>query len=705
MKKLILALALIKGGFMIAQTKTVVTVNGEKIQVNPNSVSTADNGLNSTAGNVQLGGVLLKPTTVTATASNTLAIAGLQTGSGSDNVLVADSNGVLKWVSRASFVQVGDNLGNHIAGDNLDMTSHNVNNVKGIYFKDVITSNTSQLAVVKSNGLLNFSSDKNGNASLFSIDESTKKTIVDNFAISKGTDGLAPAAGYIATSLDTNGNVVWKSPSSIVAGSQVQGDWNMATTTDPSYIKNKPTIPTVTGAETKITAGTNVTVTGTGATGTPYVINATSTADNLGNHTATTDLNMSAKNITAANNITAAGTVNAANTTVTTKTTTQTAAITKGTDGSTPAAGYIPTSVDGAGNIKWTDPSTITTKGDNLGNHTATTTLDMAKNTINNVNTVYFTDQVGANTNKYGIYKNNGSFRFWSDKSGGDDFSIDETTRKTTVNNLSIGKGTDGSAPAAGFIATSLDSNGNIVWKSPSSVQDNLGDHKALMDLNMNAKNISAANNITATGKTVTNMAQIAKGTDGNAPAVGNVATAADVNGNIIWQAIPKQNIVPTDVGTVISVGGQLVVAQEITALMTADFVIPFNNNPMPIGNISNVIIDNKSLFTNNSTANSFKVADNGIYSVTMNVQYVTASGYSIIGVWCDTDNAWVARIGKYISGPGEDYLTLITAINMSTAKTYSFRYTNTADVTIKAMSSGSTGTGPVSFYSLKRLK
>ena len=56
----------------------------------------------------------------------------------------------------------------------------------------------------------------------------------------------------------------------------VQADWNQATITADDFIKNKPTIPTAAdGSETKVTAGTNVTVTGTGTTASPYVVNAT----------------------------------------------------------------------------------------------------------------------------------------------------------------------------------------------------------------------------------------------------------------------------------------------------------------------------------------------------------------------------------------------------------------------------------------------
>ena len=56
----------------------------------------------------------------------------------------------------------------------------------------------------------------------------------------------------------------------------VQADWNQATITADDFIKNKPTIPTAAdGSETKVTAGTNVTVTGSGTTASPYVVNAT----------------------------------------------------------------------------------------------------------------------------------------------------------------------------------------------------------------------------------------------------------------------------------------------------------------------------------------------------------------------------------------------------------------------------------------------
>ena len=102
MKKIACLLLLLQSGLIMAQKETFVTVNGKKVQLDPNAVSTADNGLTAENGNMQLGGALLKATTLTTTDANTLAIKGLQTGAETDNILTADADGVLKWVNRSS---------------------------------------------------------------------------------------------------------------------------------------------------------------------------------------------------------------------------------------------------------------------------------------------------------------------------------------------------------------------------------------------------------------------------------------------------------------------------------------------------------------------------------------------------------------------------------------------------------------------------
>lgn len=66
--------------------------------------------------------------------------------------------------------------------------------------------------------------------------------------------------------------------SGIAEGAEVnvQADWNQTNNTTDDFIKNKPTIPTAAdGSETKVTAGTNMTVTGIGTITSPYIVNST----------------------------------------------------------------------------------------------------------------------------------------------------------------------------------------------------------------------------------------------------------------------------------------------------------------------------------------------------------------------------------------------------------------------------------------------
>lgn len=174
----------------------------------------------------------------------------------------------------------------------------------------------------------------------------------------------------------------------------------------------------------------------------------------------------------------------------------------------------------------------------------------------------------------------------------------------------------------------------------------------------------------------------------------------------------PVVNLVPDDVGTVIAIDGKLLVAQEITALMTADFSFSVSPTVPPrIGNLTNVIVDNKNSFVSNSTTNSFSVEADGVYLVTMNVQ-ISSTGKPVIGIWCDTPEAsypngrWVARVNDEMGSTLTlQTFTLITAINMYASKIYSFRVAGAASGTIPWRSSGFTGEGPISFYSVKRLR
>lgn len=177
-------------------------------------------------------------------------------------------------------------------------------------------------------------------------------------------------------------------------------------------------------------------------------------------------------------------------------------------------------------------------------------------------------------------------------------------------------------------------------------------------------------------------------------------------DGTIRTGVFPDIDIVPDDVGTVIAINGQLIIAQEIAVLMAADFVFPVSSTmPVAIGNLTTIIVDNENSFNASATTNSFTVGVDGVYLVTMNAQLTTTTGTKpFIGIWSNTDNAWVAGVNDIATTILQTY-TLSTAINLSASKTYSLRVGNTATGTIPWKSSGYTGEGPISFYSLKRLK
>ncbi|KAB1231369.1 hypothetical protein [Chryseobacterium viscerum] len=175
------------------------------------------------------------------------------------------------------------------------------------------------------------------------------------------------------------------------------------------------------------------------------------------------------------------------------------------------------------------------------------------------------------------------------------------------------------------------------------------------------------------------------------------------------WQTFA--DIVPSSNGSVIAVNGQLLVAQEITVQLSADFTAP-SPAAVPIGNLNVKIIDNENTYTGTSATNSFTVKATGVYQVIMNMQIAnTNSGNPVIGIWDDTLGAWVARVNDRIQTPTAtdtvlQTFTLITSISMDSTHTYSFRVANNGTSTVvKALSSGSTGSGPVSQATVKRLR
>ncbi|NGX85318.1 collagen-like protein, partial [Aequorivita sp. KMM 9714] len=78
--------------------------NGNPIWVNQTEVGEiveAKNGLNKNGVDIKLGGALIEPTTITADATNTLAVAGLQTGTIQNKLVVAEADGTLRQIKAA----------------------------------------------------------------------------------------------------------------------------------------------------------------------------------------------------------------------------------------------------------------------------------------------------------------------------------------------------------------------------------------------------------------------------------------------------------------------------------------------------------------------------------------------------------------------------------------------------------------------------
>lgn len=177
--------------------------------------------------------------------------------------------------------------------------------------------------------------------------------------------------------------------------------------------------------------------------------------------------------------------------------------------------------------------------------------------------------------------------------------------------------------------------------------------------------------------------------TAGSAGIAGQVLKSSGPGAAPTWQNIAG---VPNSTGTVIVVNGEFIVAQEIVVQLTADYMMS-GATAFPIGNLSNEIIDNENRYFGNATANSFTIPAHGIYQVTMNAQLSTTNGTSsVIGIWNDTTNKWVARVNDYFTAPTGDLqtYTLLTSISMMASHKYSFRIANTANTTVKFISSGS---------------
>lgn len=96
-----------------AGTDSLVTINtstGKLSRISPSALNTdnttAGNGLNLSGSDINLGGALTQATAITTSATNSLALLGLQSGTSTDSILVIGPGSVIKKVAQQSLPQL-----------------------------------------------------------------------------------------------------------------------------------------------------------------------------------------------------------------------------------------------------------------------------------------------------------------------------------------------------------------------------------------------------------------------------------------------------------------------------------------------------------------------------------------------------------------------------------------------------------------------
>lgn len=118
----------LKGLNLATQTDSLLTadVNGVIHQIPVSTVVAngvlVENGISKTGNKIRLGGALNQPTTITTDATNTLALQGLQHGTGADSVVVSDATtGVLKRATVADIAAAGFTANNGLTKTNANV--------------------------------------------------------------------------------------------------------------------------------------------------------------------------------------------------------------------------------------------------------------------------------------------------------------------------------------------------------------------------------------------------------------------------------------------------------------------------------------------------------------------------------------------------------------------------------------------------------
>ena len=207
---------------------------------------------------------------------------------------------------------------------------------------------------------------------------------------------------------------------------------------------------------------------------------------------------------------------------------------------------------------------------------------------------------------------------------------------------------------------------------------------------------------------------------------VRNIATPQPYNSSdlLVWadggilKTTDKNKVFPTvpiQTGTLMSDGTNVIVAPEFEVQMSNDQSFT-SSTPSVISNLNVEILDNlEEIGLYGFQNGTFQVNETGYYSIFFNLQATSTSNNNpVFGIWDDTANTWVTTTNDYFSAIITDpnytatqlqSYTIYTSVKLTANKTYSVRAkSNGGTITIKKLSSGSTGEGPVTQISIRRI-
>ncbi|MEZ0130674.1 hypothetical protein AB9T88_13285, partial [Flavobacterium sp. LBUM151] len=128
-------------------------------------------------------------------------------------------------------------------------------------------------------------------------------------------------------------------------------------------------------------------------------------------------------------------------------------------------------------------------------------------------------------------------------------------------------------------------------------------------------------------GKTVTQSAQIARGTDGSIPAVGLVATSADANGNIKWAAPAASNVM----GIKVISANYTITAADYTIIaskLNSDITITLPDAASSVGRL--LVINQIDIAADSGAAVAVKFNIPVVYSDTVSKDQIISDYYSV---------------------------------------------------------------------------